>query len=244
MKNTEPMDALASPLLPQQVGEQTTDSYVELGSALRRIMAEDEQFAGNMRDRVGISKVLLGYTDAVMRRRAVEIIHHLDRALNTASAAVLPQVGEISDINNIVANELRRIADEAPINGNNLARMRVLMAADQFLAGTPASLGEAKAVAPELIYMVSFVGLHGRSERGIWRESTEEAFYTFSEQHRRIFYAAPVAQAMPVVAEKIPETTREKALNTILWFYRRAEPIYGKLKFADEAIELLKEEKP
>lgn len=37
----------------------------------------------------------------------------------------------------------------------------------------------------------------------------------------------------------IKESTREKVLNTILWFYHRAKPTYGTLPFAEEAIALL-----
>lgn len=43
------------------------------------------------------------------------------------------------------------------------------------------------------IYMVSFVGLRGVSESGVWREASEEAFYTFAEKHRRIVFAAPAS---------------------------------------------------
>lgn len=46
----------------------------------------------------------------------------------------------------------------------------------------------------------------------------------------------PESHADTMVAR---ESTREKALNTILWFYRRAKPTYGRLPFAEDAIALL-----
>lgn len=42
----------------------------------------------------------------------------------------------------------------------------------------------------------------------------------------------------------LKESTCEKVLNTILWFYHRAKPTYGTLPFAEEAIALLNAPQP
>lgn len=95
----------------------------------------------------------------------------------------------------------------------------------------PAIGGEAKAV-------------HQRCLKGgtkSWQDVQAEHCPDFINFEYRTLYAAPIAGALPVAAETMPESTREKALNTILWFYRRAKPTYGQLKFADEAIALLQQ---
>jgi len=53
------------------------------------------------------------------------------------------------------------------------------------------------------IYMVSFVGLRGASESGVWSEASEEAFYTFAEQHRRIVFAAAPQEPAQADAQAI-----------------------------------------
>jgi hypothetical protein len=45
-------------------------------------------------------------------------------------------------------------------------------------------------------------------------------------------------------ALKEAEDARTKALNALLWFYRRGEPMYGRLPFAEEAITLLRQMAP
>jgi len=54
---------------------------------------------------------------------------------------------------------------------------------------------------PQPIYMATWANLDGPSEKGKWREVSEDVYHTFAPQNRRIVYASP-AVAQPVADER------------------------------------------
>ena len=62
-----------------------------------------------------------------------------------ADASISGQRVDMKTLNALAAQTLRRIADEPPINGNNMARARVLIASDELLVGALAAAPQAPA---------------------------------------------------------------------------------------------------